>query len=52
MDEDIYTDDPSRYCNICWNKEELRKELDDLVSEFETNKGKLYAKWKKQSLSQ
>lgn len=51
-EEEVYSDYPSRYCNICWNTyKEFREKLNDLVGKFETDKALLYSEWKNLSNS-
>lgn len=49
-EEEIYTDYPSRVCNICWNDlKEFRAALNEIVAEFTAKKAVLYSKWKQAS---
>ena len=50
-EEEVYTDYPSRICNVCWNDlKEFRIELNELLDDFESKKTALYTKWKEESL--
>jgi len=50
-EEEVQTDYPSRYCNICWNEyKEFRERLNGLVGQFETDKSLLYSEWKQKSI--
>lgn len=50
--EDVCSDYPSKICNLCWNLKEFKDGLNDLVGQFESDKGELYSKWKQKSLKE
>jgi transcription elongation factor Elf1 len=46
----VVSESPSRYCVDCWGAKEYRDKLNDLVSEFESCKAKIYLEWKENTV--